>query len=131
MGNAKGMVKKVFGKAALAAAALSGLLFLVSAPAAKADDCAQRIRKLDHKLHEAVEDHGYYSRQAEHWRHERREAYESCYRSGYYRDRDGGWYDRDGRYHDRFGGWYDRDGRYHDRDDYRYERDRDRNWDRD
>ena len=116
---AKGLVRSIFGRATLASAALSGVLFLASAPAAKADDCQKRIRKTEHKLHEAIEDHGYYSRQAEHWRHERHEAYESCYRNGYYRDRDGGWYDRDDRYHDRSGGWYDRDGRYHDRDDYR------------
>ena len=116
MGITKGLVKKVFGKAALAGAALSGLLFLPGAPAANAaarDSCERRVAKADHKLHEAIEDHGYYSRQAQHWRHERREAYERCDRDGY-------------RYHDRDGGWYDRDGRYHDRDEYRYDRYRDR-----
>lgn len=125
MQNTKTLGNAVFGKAALAAAALGGLFFLVGAPAAKAEDCAKRIRKIEHKLGEAIEDHGYYSRQAEHWRHERQEAYESCNRYGYDRDRDGGWYDRDGRYHDRWGGWYDRDGRYHDADDYRRDHDRD------
>ena len=100
---AKGLGNALFGRAALAAAALSGLLFLAGAPAANAadrDNCERRIAKADYKLHEAIEHHGYYSRQAEHWRHERREAYERCERYGY---------------------------RYRDRDDYRYNRD----WDRD
>ena len=89
MQMSKDLVKAVFGKAVLASAALGGLLFLAGAPASKADDCARRIRKTEHKLHEAIEDHGYYSRQADHWRHERREAYERCERYGYgYRDRD-------------------------------------------
>lgn len=108
MGITKGLVTKLFGRAALAATAISGLLFFAGAPAAKADDCAKRIRKAEHRLHEAIEDHGYYSRQAEHWRHERHEAYESC-RYGYNRDRDGGWYDRDGRYHDRYDRNWNRD----------------------
>src|SRR6201984_653382 len=93
----KGWVHPVFGKAALATAALSGLLFLAGAPAANAadrDNCERRIAKADYKLHEAIEHHGYYSRQAEHWRHERREAYERCERYGY-RDRDDYRYDRD------------------------------------
>jgi hypothetical protein len=112
MGITKALVRKLFGKAALTTAALSGLVFLAAAPAAKADDCAKRIRKAEHNLQEAIEDHGYYSRKADHWRHELREAYQRCDRYGSgYRDRDGG--------------WYDRDGRYHDRDDYRYDRDRD------
>jgi hypothetical protein len=96
---AKGLGKAVFGRAAIAAVVLSGLLFLAGAPAANAadrDSCERRIAKADYKLHEAIEHHGYYSRQAEHWRHERREAYEHCERYGY---------------------------RYHDRDDYRYFRD--------
>lgn len=93
--------KAVFGKAALASAALGAMLFFAGAPAATAadhDDCAKRIRKTERKLHEAIEDHGYNSRQANHWRHERREAYERCdrYGNGYrdrdYRDRD---WDRD------------------------------------
>lgn len=94
---AKGLGNALFGRAALATAALSGLLFLAGAPAANAadrDNCERRIAKADYKLHEAIEHHGYYSRQAEHWRHERREAYERCERYGY-RDRDDYRYDRD------------------------------------
>jgi len=92
MGITKGLANKVFGKAALATAALGGLLFLAGAPAANAadrDSCDRRIAKADYKLHEAIEHHGYDSRQADHWRHERREAYQRCDRYGY-RDR----YDR-------------------------------------
>jgi hypothetical protein len=92
-------IKGIFGKAGLATAALGGLLFFAGAPGAQAadrDDCARRIAKTEHRLHEAIEDHGYYSRQANHQRHELREARERCdaygYRDGYrYRDR----YDRD------------------------------------
>jgi len=72
----------------LAAAALGGLLFFAGAPKAQAadrDDCERRISRAEHRLHEAVEDHGYYSRQANHQRHELNEAYERC---GRYRDRD-------------------------------------------
>lgn len=92
---AKGLVNTVFGKAALATAALSGVLFLAGPPPANAadrDSCERRIAKTDYKLHEAIEHHGYYSRQAEHWRHERREAYERCERYGHRYDRD---WDRD------------------------------------
>jgi hypothetical protein len=89
----------LFGKAALAAAALGALLFVAGAPAASAadrDDCQRRIDKAEYKLHEAIEHHGYYSRQADHWRHERHEAYERCSRYGY-RDRDDRYrYDHDG-----------------------------------
>jgi hypothetical protein len=98
---AKGLGNALFGRAALATAALGGLLFVAGAPAANAadrDNCERRIAKADYKLHEAIEHHGYYSRQAEHWRHERREAYERCERYGYrYHDRD----DRDDRDWDR------------------------------
>jgi hypothetical protein len=88
-------VRAMFGKAALATAALGGLLLFAGAPGAQAadrDDCQRRIARTDHRLHEAIEDHGYYRRQAEHWRHERREAYERCYgreyRNNWDRDRD-------------------------------------------
>jgi hypothetical protein len=88
-------VRAMFGKAALATAALGGLLFFAGAPgtqAADRDDCQRRIAKTERKLNDAIEDHGYYSRQADHWRHERREAVERCYgreyRNNWDRDRD-------------------------------------------
>jgi hypothetical protein len=111
--------RAVFGKAALATAALSGFFLFAGAPSAKADSCQRRIAHAEHELGEAIEDHGYYSRQANHWRHERNEAYERCYGHGYYRE--------DGSYRDERGNYYryecDRD-RYNDYDRRRH-RDRD------
>jgi hypothetical protein len=104
--------KSLFGKAVLAAAALGGFLFFAGAPKAQAadrDDCERRIARNEYRLHEAVEDHGYYSRQANHWRHELNEAYERCDRYRY----------RDNRY------------RGYDRDDDRCQRRYDRDWNRD
>jgi hypothetical protein len=94
----KHLPKSVFGRAALAAAALSGFLLFAGAPGAKAndwDDCNRRGAYTDWRLHESIEHFGYYSPQASHWRHERHEAYERLERYGrqnrryrYYRDRD-------------------------------------------
>ena len=69
----------VFGKAALATAALGGFLLLAGAPGAKAndlDDCNRRAAYTEWRFHEAVEHFGPYSRDARYWAHERREAYE-------------------------------------------------------
>jgi hypothetical protein len=85
------LLKSVFGKAALAAAALGGFLFFAGAPGAQAhdrDDCRRAVRYDDRRLRDAIEDHGYYSRQADHWRHERHEALERCWRG----DRDDRWH---------------------------------------
>ncbi|HYL65038.1 MAG TPA: hypothetical protein VE077_20685 [Candidatus Methylomirabilis sp.] len=92
---------------ALTAVVLSGFMFFAGAPSAKAEDgCQRRIAKADYKLHEAAERHGWYSPQADHWRHELREARERCWRDEHR------WWDQDGhRWHsDR--DWDDRD---HDR----------------
>jgi hypothetical protein len=80
-----------FGRMALASAALAGFLMFTGAPHLRADDddCQRRIAKADHKLHEAIEHHGYESRQAEHWRHELREERERCW-NGHHR-----WWDED------------------------------------
>ena len=67
--------KTLLGTAALA----TGMVLFAGAPAAKADGCQDRLNKADHKLHEAIEHHGYESRQADHWRHELREAREYCW----------------------------------------------------
>jgi len=69
----------VFRRFTLAAAALAGFLVLAGAPHLRADSCQRRIAKDDHKLHEAIEHHGYRSEQAEHWRHELHEAREHCW----------------------------------------------------
>jgi hypothetical protein len=74
---------KLLGKAALATTALCGFLLFVGAPAAKANDGRDDDRRVDRaewNLHEAIERYGYYSRQANHWRHELREKQERSWR---------------------------------------------------
>ena len=100
--------EKIFlGRAMLAAVAFVGVLAFAGAPRASAesyDACQRRIARADHRLHEAVEHHGWNSRQADRARHDLHEARERCWRE---RHR-----------------WWDEDGR-------RYYRDRDRDRDRD
>ena len=103
--------KKFFKRMLLATAATVGLLAFAATPRAFAHDyddydrCQRRIFKADRKLHEAIERHGWYSRQAEHQRHELREARERCWNE---RHR---WWDEDGRR------WHsDRDWNDHDHD---------------
>jgi hypothetical protein len=99
--------KSLFGKAALATAALSGLFLFAGAPRTQAAD-----RDDDHRRsaiaerHFYGEDRGYYNRQADNWREERRESLENRYRD----------YDNRGY----------RNNWDHDRDYNRYHRDRDR-----
>ena len=87
MGHSNG---SIFRRAALAAAALAGLLLFTGAPNVRADDCQKRIAKADHKLHEAIEHHGPHSSQAEHWRHELAEARSYCWEHSHR------WWDEDG-----------------------------------
>jgi hypothetical protein len=85
--------KKYFGKAILATFTMAGLLAFAGAPRASAEDygdCQRRIAKADHRLHEAVEHHGWESWQADHARHELHEARERCW-ARYHR-----WWDEDG-----------------------------------
>jgi hypothetical protein len=100
--------KTFLGRSVLAAAALVGLLAFTATPRVYADDygrCQRRIFKADHKLHEALEHHGPYSRQADHARHELREARERCWNEHHR------WWDEDGhRWHP------DRDWDDHDHD---------------
>jgi hypothetical protein len=79
------------GKLLVTGAALTGMLLFSSAPRVRADEseCHYRLAKADHRLHEAVEHHGWDSRQAEHARHELREAREYCWNT-YHR-----WWDED------------------------------------
>jgi hypothetical protein len=93
---------KLLGKATLATAALGGLLLFAGAPSARANDGSDGDRRIDRaewKLHEAIEHHGYYSRQADHWRHELREERERCWRERRewreHHDRNWRRYDRD------------------------------------
>src|SRR5256885_14181483 len=80
------------GKTLLASSALAGFL-LFTAPRVPADqqECQERIAKADHKLHQAIQRHGYNSRQANHERSELREARERCWTT-YHR-----WWDEDER----------------------------------
>lgn len=101
--------KSLLGKAALATAALGGLLFFAGAPKAQAadrDDGDRRNARSEYRL----QDHGYYGNQAREWRNEGYERQEQV-RS------------RDNRYDER----YRNDGRYGDTDRYqrRYDPDRD------
>lgn len=88
--------RSVFGKAALATAALGGFLLFAGAPGAKAngwDDCNRRVSYTQHRYNEAIERFGPYSSSARHWAHERQEAYARCDRfqrewREHHRDRD-------------------------------------------
>lgn len=100
----------LFGRAMLAAAALAGLLMFVGASQLRADDaCQRRIAKADHRLHEAIEHHGYQSEQAEHRRHELHEARERCWNANHR-----WWDEHEHRWHTDHD-WDDRD-HDHDRD---------------
>ena len=86
------LIKSVFGKAVLAAAALGGLFFLGGASSAQArewrdHDDRRVVRYDDRRAHEAFEHRRYYSPRAEYWRHERSEALEH------------GWFERFGCWH--------------------------------
>jgi len=88
--------------------AMSAAFLFALAPAIHADDdCQKRIVKADHKLHEAVEKHGWQSSQADHWRRELADARAYCW-DHYHR-----WWDEDAhRWHDQRD-WDDHD---HDHD---------------
>ena len=61
----------------------------VAAPKAAADDCQKRIAKADHRVHEAVEHHGWQSPEADHARRELAEARTYCW------DHSHRWWDED------------------------------------
>src|SRR5216684_2336554 len=118
----KHLMKSIFGKAALAAVVLSGILLFAGAPSAKAndwDDCNRRVTYAEFRLHQSIVYFGYYSPQAAYWRHERQEAFEQLerYRRREWRERE--WRERGWREHERREHRRDEDGR-------RYYRDRDR-----
>jgi hypothetical protein len=89
----------------LAAATLTAGL-LLSAPRAVAEDgCFRRTVYAEHRLHEAIEHHGYYSWEAVRWRHKLHEARERCWR-----ERQLWWSEHEHRWH------HDRDWDDHDHD---------------
>jgi hypothetical protein len=103
--------KKFLKRMLLATTATVGLLAFAATPRASARDyddhrCQRRIAKADHRLHEAVEHHGWNSRQADRARHDLREARERCWREHHR------WWDEDGRRWHNDRDWDDRD---HDR----------------
>ena len=106
--------KSIIGTTALAAA----LTLFVGAGTTKAnEECQERIVRADHHLHEAIEHHGYESRQAEHARMELHHAREYCWTHSRR------WWDVEGnRWHS------DRDW---DDKDHEHYRDHDRDHDRD
>jgi hypothetical protein len=62
--------KSLLGKAALATAALGGLLFFAAVPNAQAadrDDGDRRGARAEYR-HGAIENHGYYGRESSEWR---------------------------------------------------------------
>jgi hypothetical protein len=68
------------GKLLVTIAALAGFLLFTGAPRVRAnEECEHRTARADHHLHEAIEHHGWNSRQAEHARHELHEAREYCW----------------------------------------------------
>ncbi|MGC1414442.1 MAG: hypothetical protein WA817_04125 [Candidatus Acidiferrum sp.] len=67
------ILKSTFGKAAIAAALLSGAMLFVGPPNARANERAV-VRYDNFRVHEAVVRHGFYSPRANYWRVERREA---------------------------------------------------------
>lgn len=78
------------GKASLLAAVLSAFLLFGGATPAQAhdrdDNCSRRIHRAEEKLEREIYRHGYYSRQAQHQRHELQEERQRCY--NHRRDRD-------------------------------------------
>jgi len=71
--------KKLFRTTSLGAILLGCFfLFAGSLPAQARDDCRRRVDHAEWKLDQAIRHHGYYSRQANHWRHEVAEARGSC-----------------------------------------------------
>jgi hypothetical protein len=96
---------KYFGKAILTAASLAALATFSAAPTLRANDmeCQKRINDRDHRLHEAIEHHGYTSPQAEHARRELTDAREHCWKE-YHK-----WWDADSQSWHTERDWHDDD----------------------
>ena len=76
-------------KSGVAFIALAAALFLTSVQPLRADNCQKRTEQADHKLHEAIKNHGAESKEAERWRRELHAARESCW------NKDHRWWDED------------------------------------
>jgi hypothetical protein len=97
------------GKLVLTGAVLTGVLFFTSPSHVKADEaeCQHRVARADHHLHEAVEHHGWDSREADHARHELADARKYCW-AHYHR-----WWDEDGQQWHSDRDWDDNHGQPH------------------
>ncbi len=92
----------------LASVVLAGALLFAGTAAAHADDdCQRRTIRADHKLHEAIEHHGWRSPEADHWRAELNTARAFCWEHNHR------WWDEDAREWHSEHNWNDHD---HDRD---------------
>jgi len=86
-----------------------GLALFGATPSAKADDCQERIVKADHRVHEAVEHHGWESKQTAEARRQLAEARNYCWEHGHR------WWDVEGKRWHADRDWDDHD-HDHDRD---------------
>jgi len=68
---------------------LGTILFAGTSIVRAEDNCQKRIIDADQKLHEAIEHHGPYSSQAQHWRYELAQARAYCW------DHSHRWWDED------------------------------------
>ena len=93
----------------LAGTALAAFSFLVDVPRVHANEaeCQHRISRADRKLHEAVERHGWNSRQADHARHDLRDARAYCWSTSHR------WWDEDERRWRMERDWDEEHGRPH------------------
>lgn len=97
--------KHYLAKTVLTGAALAAIATLGAAPS-RADHnsgCQRRIATADHRLHEAIEHHGYRSRQAQSARHNLAAARQHCY-TRYHE-----WWDEDDRTWHSDRNWRDED----------------------
>jgi hypothetical protein len=93
-----------FRRGVLASLALAASVLLAGAIRVRAEDaCQKRTAKADHKLHEAIEHHGWQSAEAQHWRHELAEARAYCW------DHSRRWWDEDARRWHSHQDWDDHD----------------------
>jgi hypothetical protein len=98
-----------YGKLILTLAALAAFMLFTSAPRVSAgeSECERRTERADHRLHEAIEHHGWDSREAEHARHELSEARSYCWNHSHK------WWDADARQWRESHDWDDDHGHPH------------------
>jgi len=118
-----------FGKRIALAATLGAVCFLVGVPRVQAEDgrsCQLRVERAEARLRDAIEDHGYYSRQAYDRRRDLNYERERCWNQFH-----GYWFSYG--YNNQWRGDrdVDRDGRYFRDQDRDRDHDRDRNHDGD